>query len=382
VLALSPLIQGLLGLQRTLTFPGDSYVLFGLSAIVFLYGGWPFLEGLVSEVSSRRPGMMTLIGVAITVAFVYSSAVVFGLAGKVFFWELVTLIDVMLLGHWIEMKSVMGASRALEKLVQLLPAIAHRLKANDQTEDVPTAELRPGDRILVKPGERVPTDGIIVNGRSSFNEATLTGESRPVEKIEGQEAVGGAVNGEGAVVLEVHKTGDQTYLSQVIALVRQAQETRSRTQDLANRAALWLTYIGLSAGSATLVVWIGLGEAFAFALERMVTVMVITCPHALGLAVPLVVAVSTRLTVVGHGLQYLRHPACSRRRLSLGNPAEPCRWCRSDVAQHGHRRNQRGAARASAQVGREHRSGRKRLDQLPSKGREARRPAGRAGEQA
>src|SRR5262249_48030876 len=149
-----------------------------------------------SEVSSRRPGMMTLIGVAITVAFVYSSAVVFGLAGNVFFWELVTLIDVMLLGHWIEMKSVMGASRALEELVQLLPATAHRLNANDQTADVPIAELRPGDRILVKPGERVPTDGIIVNGRSSFNEATLTGESRPVEKIEGQEAVGGAVNGE------------------------------------------------------------------------------------------------------------------------------------------------------------------------------------------
>jgi Cu2+-exporting ATPase len=316
VLALSPLIQGLLGLQRTLTFPGDSYVLFGLSAIVFFYGGWPFLVGLVSEVSSRGPGMMTLIGVAITVAFVYSSAVVFGLAGKVFFWELVTLIDVMLLGHWIEMKSVMGASGALEKLVQLLPAIAHRQKANDQTEDVSIAELRPGDRILVKPGERVPTDGIIVKGRSSFNEATLTGESRPVEKIKGQEAVGGAINGEGAVVLKVHKTGDQTYLSQVIALVRQAQETRSRTQDLANRAALWLTYIGLSAGAATLVVWIGLGEAFAFALERMVTVMVITCPHALGLAVPLVVAVSTRLTAQ-NGL-LIRDRAAFERARNLG----------------------------------------------------------------
>jgi P-type Cu2+ transporter len=215
VLALSPLIQNLLGLQHTLAFSGDSYVLFGFSAVVFFYGGWPFLTGFVSEVSSRRPGMMTLIATAITVAFVYSSAVVFGLPGTVFFWELVTLIDVMLLGHWIEMKSVMGASRALEALVQLLPAMAHRLKANDEAEDVPVAELKPGDRVLVKPGERVPMDGIITKGRSSFNEAMLTGESRPVEKIEGQEAVGGAVNGEGAVTLEVHKTGDQTYLSQV-----------------------------------------------------------------------------------------------------------------------------------------------------------------------
>ena len=250
VLALSPLIQNLFGLQ--LHFPRDSHVLFGLSAIVFFYGGWPFLTGLIAEVSSRRPGMMTLIGVAITVAFVYSTAVVFGLPGKVFFWELVTLIDVMLLGHWIEMKSVLGASRALEALVQLLPATAHRLKANDDAEDVPVAELKPGDRVLVKPGERVPIDGIIVKGGSSFNEAMLTGESRPVEKTEGQEAVGGAINGEGAVTLEVRKTGDQTYLSQVVALVRQAQETRSRTQDLANRAALWLTYIGLSAGGLTL----------------------------------------------------------------------------------------------------------------------------------
>jgi Cu2+-exporting ATPase len=310
------LIQNLLGLQQILTFPGDSYVLFVLSAVVFFYGGWPFLTGLIGEVSSRRPGMMTLIGVAITVAFVYSTAGVFGLPGKVFFWELVTLIDVMLLGHWIEMRSVLGASRALEALVQLLPATAHRLKGNDEAEDVPVAELKPGDRVLVKPGERVPIDGIIVKGRSSFNEAMLTGESRPVEKTQGQEAVGGAVNGDGAVTLEVHKTGDQTYLSQVVALVRQAQETRSRTQDLANRAALWLTYIGLSAGGLTLLVWLGIGQSFVFALERMVTVMVITCPHALGLAVPLVVAVSTRLTAQ-NGL-LIRDRAAFERARNLG----------------------------------------------------------------
>lgn len=296
VLALSPMIQRWLGLEKVLSFRGDTYVLFVLSAAVFFYGGWPFLTGLWSEVSGRQPGMMTLIGVAITVAFVYSSAVVFGLKGTFFFWELVTLIDIMLLGHWIEMRSVMGASRALEALVQLLPASAHRVAQNGDTTDVPITDLKPGDHVLVKPGERVPTDGIIVNGRSSFNEAMLTGESRPIEKQEGQEAVGGSINSEGAVTLELRKTGDQTYLSQVIAMVRQAQEARSRTQDLANRAAQWLTYVALSAGAVTLVLWLLAGAGFQFAVERMVTVMVIACPHALGLAVPLVVAVSTRLT--------------------------------------------------------------------------------------
>jgi Cu2+-exporting ATPase len=296
VLALSPMIQGFLGLRTTLSFTGDSYVLFALSAAVFFYGGWPFLKGLFHELTSRRPGMMTLISVAISVAFFYSAAVVFGLKGKVFFWELATLIDIMLLGHWIEMRSVMGASGALEALVRLLPSTAHRVGADDQTEEVPVTALKPGDHVLVKPGEKTPIDGVIIKGTSSFNEAMLTGESRPVEKGEGQEAVGGAINGEGAVVLEVRKTGDQTYLSQVIDMVRHAQETRSRTQDLANRAALWLTYLALSAGGATMTVWLMLGRSFDFALERMVTVMVITCPHALGLAVPLVVAVSTRLT--------------------------------------------------------------------------------------
>jgi Cu2+-exporting ATPase len=316
VLALSPLVQNLLGLRETLAFSGDSYVLFGLSAVVYFYCGWPFLKGIYGEVSERRPGMMTLIAVAISTAFFYSSAVVFGLPGTVFFWELATLIDVMLLGHWLEMKSVLGASRALEALVQLLPATAHRLTANDDAEVVSIADLKPGDRVLVKPGERVPVDGVITKGRSSFNESMLTGESRPVEKAEGQEAVGGAVNGEGAVVLVVRKTGDQTYLSQVIALVKQAQETRSRTQDLADRAALWLTYIALSVGGATLVAWLGFGFGFDYAIERMATVMVIACPHALGLAVPLVVAVSTRLTAQ-NGL-LIRDRAAFERAHSLG----------------------------------------------------------------
>lgn len=296
VLALSPMIQEFLGLREVLFFPGSDYVLFALSAVVFFYGGWPFLAGLFSELARRRPGMMTLIALAITVAFAYSGAVVLGLSGKVFFWELVTLVDVMLLGHWIEMKSVMGASGALEALVRLLPATAHRLTDGGEIEEVPVTELKPNDKVLVKPGEKVPIDGVITKGRSNFNESMLTGESRPVAKGEGQEAVGGAVNGEGAVTLEVRKTGDQTYLSQVIDMVRRAQETRSRTQDIANRAALWLTYIALTAGGGTLAIWLGLGQSFEFALERMVTVMVITCPHALGLAVPLVVAVSTSLT--------------------------------------------------------------------------------------
>lgn len=294
ILLLSPMIQAFLGVERTLAFPGDSYLLFALSTGVFFYGGWPFLKGLIDELGKHEPGMMTLIALAITVAWAYSSAVVFGLQGKVFFWELATLIDVMLLGHWIEMRSVMGTSGALEALVRLLPTVAHRL-SDGGTEDVPVSELRVGDRVLVKPGEKVPTDGLIVEGESSLNEAMLTGESTPVRKHKGAEAIGGSVNGENTLTLEIKKTGDETYLSQVIEMVRKAQGSRSRTQDLANHAAAWLTYIAISIGLLTLIMWLSLGADFEFSLERMVTVMVITCPHALGLAVPLVVAVSTSM---------------------------------------------------------------------------------------
>ncbi len=296
VLALAPMIQAWLGIEAALEFPGDSYVQFVLASIVFFYGGWPFLSGLASELAKRQPGMMTLIALAITVAYIYSSLVVFGLSGKVFFWELATLIDIMLLGHWIEMKSVMGASAALEKLVKLMPAEAHLVSADGATEDVPVSDLRHGHRVLVKPGEKIPTDGAIVNGRTTVNESMLTGESKPVEKGEGDVVIGGAVNGESAITVEVQKTGDETYLSQVIEMVRQAQASRSRTQDLANRAALWLTIIAISVGSITLATWLLIGKDFEFALERTVTVMVIACPHALGLAVPLVVAVSTSIS--------------------------------------------------------------------------------------
>ena len=301
ILGLAPLIQGLLRLEDALAFPGDSYVQFGFATVVFFYGGWPFLKGLFDELEKKEPGMMTLIGLAVMVAYVYSSMVVFGLPGKVFFWELATLIVVMLLGHWVEMRSVMGASGALEELVKLIPSEAHRMKEDGNTEEVPVSALKAGDRVIVKPGEKIPTDGVIVEGRTSINEAMLTGESKPVEKTEGDEVIGGAINGESAVTAEVKKVGDDTYLSQVVNMVQKAQESRSRTQDLANRAALWLTIIALSAGSITLIFWLVFGKEFVFSLERMVTVMVITCPHALGLAVPLVVAVSTSLAA-GQGL--------------------------------------------------------------------------------
>ena len=313
VLALARHIQGWLGLHGALAFPGDAWVQFVLASAIFFYGGWPFLTGLVAEVRTLRPGMMTLIGLAITVAYVYSSAVVFGLSGEDLFWELATLIDIMLLGHWIEMKSVLGASAALESLVRLMPAEAHLIQSDGSTRDVPLTELRRGARVLVKPGEKIPTDGVIVEGHTSVNEAMLTGESRPVEKGQGATVIGGSVNGEAAITVEVAKTGDETYLAQVIALVRQAQESRSRSQDLANRAAVWLTAVALGGGAVTVAAWLVGGASLPFAVERMVTVMVIACPHALGLAVPLVVAVSTALSA-GNGLLIRDRSAFERAR--------------------------------------------------------------------
>jgi Cu2+-exporting ATPase len=295
IVVLSPMIQGWLGLKGTLDFPGDSYIQFALATAVFFYGGWPFLKGAFDELRKLNPGMMTLIGLAIAVAYGYSSLVVFGIPGRVFFWELATLIDVMLLGHWIEMKSVMGASNALQELIELMPSDAHRVTESGETEDVPVTELQTGDRVLVKPGEKVPVDGEIVEGNTSLDESMLTGESKPVEKGEGDEVIGGAVNGEAAITVEVQKTGEDTYLSQVVEMVRQAQSSRSRSQNLADRAAFWLTIIAVSVGAVTLIAWLLIGKEFVYALERMVTVMVITCPHALGLAVPLVVAVSTAM---------------------------------------------------------------------------------------
>jgi Cu2+-exporting ATPase len=296
ILILSPMLQKLVGLREAIHFPGDIYVLFGFSSAVFWYGGWPFLKGLFDELKTRKPGMMVLISVAIATAYLYSSAVVFGLTGKMFFWELATLVDIMLLGHWIEMKSVMGASKALEELAKLMPSDAHKLMPDGSVKDVPLGELAVSDKVLIKPGEKIPADGVIVEGESSVNEAMLTGESTPAAKKTGGKVIGGSINGEGSLKIEVKGTGKDSFLSQVIDLVKQAQESKSKTQDLANTAAMWLTVVALGGGAITLIVWLTfMGKDFAFAMERCVTVMVIACPHALGLAVPLVVAVSTAL---------------------------------------------------------------------------------------
>ncbi|MBD3413195.1 MAG: cadmium-translocating P-type ATPase [Candidatus Aminicenantes bacterium] len=291
ILALSPLIQNFLGF--TLKFMGSNYAVFVLATAVFFYGGYPFLNGFLNELKTR-PGMMTLIAVAITVAYVYSSAVVFGLKGKFFFWELATLIDIMLLGHWIEMRSVMGASRALEELVKIMPSNAHLVK-NSGTADVKVEELTKDDVVLVKPGEKIPVDGVITEGETSINESMLTGESKPVYRKEQDEVIGGSINGEGSIKVKVNKTGKETYLNQVIELVKESKESKSKTQNLADKAAFILTIIALTVGSVTLAAWLLYGKDFVFSLERSVTVMVITCPHALGLAIPLVVAVSTSL---------------------------------------------------------------------------------------
>lgn len=294
ILALSPMIQHFMGVDWR--FDNDMYILFALSTVVFFYGGWPFLTGGIAELKDRNPGMMTLIALAISIAYGYSSVVVFGWDGNQLFWELATLVVIMLLGHWIEMRSIMGASNALEQLVKLMPSEAHKLDDHKEVHDVPLSEIRNRDWVLVKPGEKVPVDGIIVEGQSTVDESMLTGESIPIEKEEGNQVIGGSVNKGGSLVIEVEKTGEESYLSQVITMVKEAQESKSRTQDLTNRAAKWLFYLALVAGFATLFAWLALGYPFDTAIERMVTVMVITCPHALGLAAPLVVAVSTSIS--------------------------------------------------------------------------------------
>ncbi len=298
VLVLAPMIQHFFSYE--LNFPGRDMLSFGLSTFIFFYGGWPFLKGLVDELKDRNPGMMTLIAIAITTAWAYSTATVFGLEGMSFYWELVTLIDVMLVGHWIEMKSIMGASRALELLVKMMPSEAH-LVHGDHVMDVPVQDLKPGDLILIKAHEKIPADGEIAEGESYLDESMLTGESRPVKKSAGATVIGGSVNGNQTLRVTVSKTGKESYLNKVITLVEEAQKTKSKTQNLANKAAKWLTFISLTVGFGTLAVWLFLGKDFAFALERMVTVMVISCPHALGLAIPLVVAISTGLSAQ-HGL--------------------------------------------------------------------------------
>ena len=298
IMLLSGMIQQFLGLHWQ--FKGSSYILFALSSIVFGYGGWPFLTGLVDEIKARNPGMMFLIGFAITVAYSYSVAIVFGLKGMDFFWELDTLILIMLLGHWIEMRSVAGASRELELLVALIPDDAH-LVIGDKFQDVKTDTLKENDVILIKPGEKVAADGIVSDGESYLNESMLTGESKPVKKVAGDKVIAGSINGNGSFKVSVTHAAKDSYLSQVVKLVNDAQQSKSQTQLLADRAAKWLTIIALVTGISTFLYWYLTGQTLAFAMERMVTVIVICCPHALGLAVPLVVAKSTALSAK-HGL--------------------------------------------------------------------------------
>jgi P-type Cu2+ transporter len=293
IMLLSPMIQHFMGVNWQ--FQGSQYILLVLSTIVFIYGGMPFLKGLVDETKAKNPGMMFLIGFAITVAYIYSVAIVFGLEGMDFFWELATLILIMLLGHWIEMKAVAGASRELELLVQLMPAEAHMVMPT-MVHDVRTDTLKEGDIILIKPGEKVAADGIISDGESYLNESMLTGESTPVQKIKGNKVIAGSINGNGAIKVTVSHAAKDSYLSQVIKLVQDAQNAKSKTQLLADTAAKWLTFIALFAGITTFLYWYLTGQTLAFAMERMVTVIVICCPHALGLAVPLVVAKSTALS--------------------------------------------------------------------------------------
>lgn len=299
---------------RIVSVPGADWILLGLSTVLYLYGGKPFLLGLVRELRDRQPGMMTLVAVAISVAYAYSAATVLGAPGMPFFWELATLIDVMLLGHWIEMRSVGEASKALESLARLMPAQAHRRNPDGSTSDVGVEHLAAGDQVVVRPGEKVPADGAVVDGASSLDESLLTGESLPVAKHAGDEVVGGSVNGEGALVVRITRTGEESFLSQVIELVRQAQESKSRAQDLADRAAMWLTLVALGGGALTFVAWLTVGQPFAFAMERAVTVMVIACPHALGLAIPLVIAISTALGA-GSGLLVRERAAFESARL-------------------------------------------------------------------
>ncbi len=290
ILILSPMVQGWTNIQ--IDFIGSNYVLFALATFIYFYGGWPFLTGFKDELKEKKPGMMTLIAMAISVAYLFSTATVFGLEGKDFFWELATLIDIMLLGHWIEMKSVLSASNALDKLAELMPNTAHLFKEGNVVE-IDISALSSNDKILIKPGEKIPADGIIVKGKSYINESMLTGESKPVEKSEGDKLIGGSLNGDGSLEVEVKNIGKDSYLSKVIDLVEKAQESKSKTQNLADKAAFWLTIVALTVGFTTLVVWYLISGDLTYAIARMATVMVITCPHALGLAMPLVVATST-----------------------------------------------------------------------------------------
>lgn len=293
VLILSHMVQSLLNIHFTVSF--QEWILLGISTFIYFYGGKPFLTGMVQEIKTNKLGMMTLVGLSISIAYVYSSAVAFGLRGTLFFEELVTLIDVMLLGHWIEMRSVMNASKAIEKLAELLPSYAHLIEPSGSIKDVKTTDLKKGDSILVRPGEKIAADGIVTDGQSTVNESALTGEATPIFKEQGAKVIGGSLNENGSLTIEIQKDQKESYITQVIDLVNKVMESKSGAQDLADKAAFVLTIIALVGGFFTFIVWLLFSHEISIALERMVSVMVIACPHALGLAIPLVVAVVTSL---------------------------------------------------------------------------------------
>jgi P-type Cu2+ transporter len=289
----SGMVQHMFGFSAP-TFPGSEYVPAFFGSAVYFYGGLVFVNGGLQELRDRKPGMMTLISLAITVAFVFSLAVTLGYPGEALWWELASLVTIMLLGHWIEMRSISQASGALRELAKLLPSTAQRI-VGETIEDVPISVLREGDVVLVRPGASVPADGIVLSGKSDVNESMITGESVPVSKVDDARVIAGTVNGSGSLRVTVTGTGERTALANIMRLVEQAQTSRSRAQALADRAAFVLTIVAVVTGALTFVVWLAVGATGAFAVERLVSVLVIACPHALGLAVPLVAAISTSL---------------------------------------------------------------------------------------
>lgn len=305
IVLLSPMIQSFIGVDWQ--FTGDIYIVAALSTFVYFYGGWPFIKGAYDELKNKEPAMMTLIAMAISVAYFYSMAVVFGFNGEEIFWELATLVLIMLLGHWIEMRSISNASKALESLASLMPDTANRISENGETEEVQIDDIKAGDLLLVKPGEKMPLDGKIVKGKSQVDESMLTGESVPVTKSVDDEVIGGSINREGSLTIEVEKLMNESYLTQVIDMVKESQRTKSKTQDVTNKAAKWLFYIAVAAGIITFIVWISIGATVDASIMRLVTVLVIACPHALGLAAPLVISVSTSLAAK-HGLLIRKRP--------------------------------------------------------------------------
>ncbi|MGI6750889.1 MAG: copper-translocating P-type ATPase [Atribacter sp.] len=294
VLLWDPMIQQWFKYQLP-SFPGSNFIPAVFGTIVFIYGGWIFLQGAYQELVHKTPGMMTLISLAINVAFFYSIAVMLGLKGHTLWWELATLISIMLLGHWIEMRSISQAQGALQELAKLLPDTAILLTDDESTQEVLVEQLQEGDLILIRPGASIPADGMVQSGKSSVNEAMITGESKPVEKKQGERVLAGTVNGEGSLRVKIAGIGDKTALAGIMRLVEQAQSSRSRAQALADRAAFYLTLVAIGSGLITLIGWLLSGSTLDFAITRVVTVLVIACPHALGLAIPLVIAISTTL---------------------------------------------------------------------------------------